>query len=100
MRFEELPENMETALLRINELDGKLDVIMSLLKSKNEVSQIDRRFSVKQLAEYLERSVSTINRYVKDDVITYHRLNRTLYFLKSEIDQETSSRRSKYRTAC
>ena len=100
MRFEELPENMETALVRINELDVKLEAIMSLLNSKNEVSQIDRRFSVKQLAEYLERSVTTINRYVKDDVITYHRLNRTLYFLKSEIDQETSSRRSKYRTAC
>jgi len=100
MTFEELPVNIEIALVRITELDNKLNAIMNLLDSKNEKSQTDQRFSVKSLAEYLECSITTINRYVKDDMITYHRLNRTLYFLKSEIDQESSSRSTKYRLAC
>lgn len=100
MTFDELPVNMKTALVEIDELKSMMTAIMNRLNSKNDESQTDRQFSVKQLAEYLGCSVVTINRYVKDDIITYHRLNRTLYFLKSEIDDESSSRRTKYRRAC
>jgi len=91
---------MEQTLHRINELDEKMTLIISLLNGQKDMAKTDQRFSVMELAQYLCCSQVTINRYVKENLITYHRINRTLYFLKSEIDMESSSKRTKFRVAC
>lgn len=100
MTFENLPDCMEQTQHQITELDNKLTALMNILSSKNEMQLQDRKFTVKELAQYLNCSEVTIGRYVKDNKITYHRIDRTLYFLKSEIDMDSSSKRTKFRVAC
>lgn len=100
MTFENLPDGVEQMLQEIHELNNNMIKIMGLLNDPKNKIQADQRFSVKELANYLNCSEVTIGRYVKDNKITYHRIDRTLYFLKSEIDQASSSKNTKFRVAC
>lgn len=49
----------------------------------------------KELAKYLNCSVQTINQLKKKGQITFHRMGRRCYYLRSEIDRDlqVSSRR-------
>lgn len=100
MTFDNLPSKMEQALSRMDELDAKVTTVINLFRNLPIHQETDQRFFVRELASYLGCSEVTINRYVKDNQIPYHRINRTLYFLKSEIDNHSSSKRTKFRMAC
>jgi len=57
---------------------------------KEEIQSISKKcddiFSTKKLSNYLDISVNTIYRYVKNKNIPYHRIGgKNLFFIKSEI---------------
>jgi excisionase family DNA binding protein len=100
MTFENLPDAVEQVLQEIHELNNNMLKVMGQINDPKNKIQTDQRFSVKELANYLNCSDVTISRYVKDNKVPYHRIDRTLYFLKSEIDMESSNKRTKFRIAC
>jgi excisionase family DNA binding protein len=67
-----------------------IDCVNSCLKHVPEKSSVfveDQRFhGDKALAAYLSCSVQTINQLKKKGQITFHRLGRRCYYLRSEID--------------
>lgn len=46
----------------------------------------DQKFSRSQLAEYLNCTLPTIDRYRANGVIPFYQTGRTIYFKKSEVD--------------
>ena len=78
LKFEQLPQAVQA-------IDIKLDQILDNI-SKPSV-QPDMRFNVAGVANYLDLSVPTIYRYVKDRVIPCSKRAGRLIFFKSQIDQ-------------
>lgn len=53
--------------------------------------QKDERFTIPQLAEYLQVNKLTIHRYKKNGVFPFYQVGRTVFFKKSEVDAAMSS---------
>jgi excisionase family DNA binding protein len=67
-----------------------IDCINTCLKHVPEKSSVlveDQRFhGDRELAKYLNCSIQTVNQLKKKGQITFHRLGRRCYYLRSEID--------------
>lgn len=69
-----------------------IDCVNTCLKhvpEKTEGLTDDQRLhGDKELAKYLNCSVQTINQLKKKEQITFHRMGRRCYYLRSEIDRD------------
>jgi len=76
-----------------------IDCVNSCLKhvpEKTSALTDDQRFyGDRELGKYLNCSVQTINQLKKKGQVTFHRLGRRCYYLRSEVDRDlqVSSRR-------
>lgn len=89
LRFEDLPN--EVLLLR-QEIAELKQLVIDTTKA-NYVP--DKRFTFKELADYLGKSVSAVRVYKRDGKIPFHQVGKAIYFLKSEIDEALKSKNNK-----
>ena len=78
LKFENLPQAVQA-------IDIKLDQILESVSKSSE--QPEQRYNVAEVANYLDLSVPTIYRYVKDREIPCSKRAGRLIFFKSQIDQ-------------
>ena len=50
-----------------------------------------QQFNISEVAEYLKCSKATIHNYKNNKSIPFHQIGRTVYFIKSEVDEALSS---------
>ncbi len=78
LKFEQLPQAVQA-------IEIKLDQILESISKPSE--QPNQRFNVAEVANYLNLSVPTIYRYVKDREIPCCKRAGRLIFFKSQVDQ-------------
>ena len=94
----------EVLTIQITEVMNGQKEIINLLIEKNAFLSHDKKhgvedqkFSIQELCSYLKRSDSTINRYKKNNLFPFYSAGRTVFFLKSEVDEAMSSKSKKKR---
>ncbi|WP_255498506.1 helix-turn-helix domain-containing protein [Alloprevotella sp. Lung230] len=85
LRFDDIPEVLGWIKRKLVELDAKIDVIQG---KKQLAVEEDKWFSIQALSNYLPEhpAVQTIYSWTSAKRIPYHREDKRLRFLKSEID--------------
>jgi len=85
LTLERLPDAMSYLL-------GEIADIKTMLRnrpgSQTEPVEDQRLHGDKELAKYLNCSVQTINQLKKKGQITFHRMGRRCYYLRSEVDRD------------
>lgn len=92
LTLERLPDAMVYLLSEVADIKTML---RNRPDSQTEPVDDQRFYGDKELAKYLFCSVQTINQLKKKGQITFHRMRRRCYYLRSEIDRDlqVSSRR-------
>lgn len=80
--FDELP--MQVALLR-QEI-AELRAIVEAKLIAPDGYEPEQTFTIPQLAEYLNKSVSAVRGYKRNGKIPYYQTGKAIYFKKSEVD--------------
>lgn len=88
----------EFLTIQITEVMNGQKEIINLLTEKNVIlsqdnkhGNEDQKFSIQDLCTYLKRSESTIKRYKKNNLFPFYSAGRTIFFIKSEVDEAMSS---------
>lgn len=79
LKFEDLPQAVQA-------IDHRLEKIENILKNQ-PAKEPDRMFTVPEVAEYLHLSVPSIYRLISQRIIPHKKVNKRVYFVKSEIDR-------------
>lgn len=63
----------------------------TLLSHPEPTIEVNERFTIGELADYLKCTKATIHAYKKRGVFPYYQTGRTVYFIKSEIDESLAA---------
>ncbi|WP_276363549.1 helix-turn-helix domain-containing protein [Daejeonella sp. H1SJ63] len=69
----------------------------AFLNSTEPRIEENERFTISELADYLKCTKATIHAYKKRGVFPYYQTGRTVYFIKSEIDEALAATKSNKR---
>jgi len=81
----DLPDFMNLMAEKINKLEEILAAKQHSIKNINDEPRMD----MKETANYLRCSLSTLQTFKNNGVIPYHQAGRHVYFIASEIDAAT-----------
>lgn len=90
--FDTLPEQVGQLTSMVKNLEK---VVIQLSSQFSKAQEKDERFSYQELAKYLGVHPMTVYNYKKRKVIPYYQTGRTVYFLRSEIDEALSVNKKK-----
>lgn len=69
----------------------------SFLNTAEPPFEENERFTIGELADYLKCTKATIHAYKKRGVFPYYQTGRTVYFIKSEIDEALAAHKKRSR---
>jgi len=93
LTLERLPDAMVYLLSEVADIKT---ILRNRPESQTEAVQDQRLHGDKELAKYLNCSVQTINQLKKKGQITYHRMGRRCYYLRSEVDRDLQVKSRKF----
>lgn len=72
--------------VRLNNIEKLLDLLVKYPSEPKVCTDIDKKLSRKEAAEYLNVTLPTLDRYRREKRLPSYQTGRTIYFKRSEID--------------
>ena len=92
--FDQLPSTVELLLQKV---DNLTKIIEGLAKTEPQPEPDEMRFfGDKELANYLNCTIQTINRLKRAGKLPFKRIGRKYYYLRSEVDKALSGKGARH----
>jgi len=85
MTFDRVPDALAHLIRQVDEIRAVIDTRLENKEAPTEELKLD---GDKALAQYLNCSVQTVHALKRRKAITFHRMGRRCYYLRSEIDKD------------
>lgn len=93
MTFDRVPDAVAYLIRQVDEIRAVIDTRLETKEAPAEELKFD---GDKALAQYLNCSVQTVHALKRRKAITFHRMGRRCYYLRSEIDRDLAVQPRKF----
>ena len=93
MTFDRVPDAVAYLIKQVEDLRSVIDTRLENKEAPTEELKFDGN---KALAQYLNCSVQTVHALKRRKAITFHRMGRRCYYLRSEIDRDLAVQPRKF----